>query len=487
MKLLKDILYKVSITEVNGSTDVFISDISFNSKTASEGCVYIAIKGHTWDGHIYIEDALKQGAAAIVCEVMPPQLTAGITYVVVRDSREALANMSVNHFNNPASKIKLVGITGTNGKTTSVTLLYNLFTEMGKKCGLISTVKIIIGGNTHDSTHTTPDAYQLNYLLNEMVIAGCEYCFMEVSSHAVTQHRITGLSFTGGAFTNITHDHLDYHQTFANYLSAKKGFFDMLSEDAFAVINNDDKNGRIMLQNCKAKKYTYSVKSDSNFKCRIIENSFSGLMLQIGNQEILFRLIGSFNAYNIMCVYAIASLLGADEIKTLVILSKLNAPEGRFQYFISANKVTGIVDYAHTPDALENVLTTINNIRQGNERIITVVGCGGDRDTAKRPVMARIACDMSDKVIITSDNPRTESPEAIIKEMNAGVSAKNLKKTISISDRGEAIKAACSMAAKGDIILVAGKGHERYQEVNGIKYPFDDMQVLIDSLNLFEN
>nr|MBK9650325.1 UDP-N-acetylmuramoyl-L-alanyl-D-glutamate--2,6-diaminopimelate ligase [Bacteroidota bacterium] len=487
MKLLKDILYKVAITEVYGSTDMFINDVTFSTDAVAESDVFVAIKGLKFDGHSFIESAIKQGCAAVICESLPVNIVKGITYVKVKSSREALAYMSANFFNNPSERIKLIGVTGTNGKTTTVSLLHNLFAESGKKCGLISTVGILIGNKKIEATHTTPDAYQLNKLLNDMVVDGCEYCFMEVSSHAVVQHRVTGIHFTGGVFTNITHDHLDFHITFAEYLKAKKGFFDMLPETAFAIVNNDDKNGLVMLQNCRARKITYSIRTDSNFKCRIIENSFGGLMLQIKHHEILFRLIGSFNAYNITSVFAVAMELGLDEMTTLIILSKLSAPEGRLQYTISANKVTGIVDYAHTPDALENVLSTIKDIRNGNEKIITVVGCGGDRDAAKRPLMARIACDFSDKVILTSDNPRSEDPNDILKQMQEGVPVKHAKKTLSIADRGEAIKAACSMATKGDIILIAGKGHEKYQEIKGVKNPFDDMQVLVESLNLFEN
>lgn len=487
MKLLQDILYKSPIEAVHGDTSIRIADIASNSADAAMDKLYIAIKGYSVDGHRFIDDAIAKGCHAIVCEDMPTILQPGITYVKVRDSRAALAYISCAWFDNPSEKLKLIGVTGTNGKTTSVTLLYQLFTNAGYDCGLISTIRVRIGNELIEATHTTPDAYQLNQLLYRMVNNGITHCFMEVSSHAVVQQRVTGISFAGALFTNLTHDHLDFHKTFAAYINAKKGFFDMLSSDAFAVTNLDDKNGMVMLQNCKARKLTYSLKSDSRYKCRVVESNFNSLIVIIDGIETTCKLIGSFNAYNITGVYAVAVELGLESLQALTLLSNLNPPEGRFQSFTTENGITGIVDYAHTPDALENVLKTINNIAEGNEHIITILGCGGNRDAAKRPVMARIACELSSRVILTSDNPRNESPELIIRQMEEGVSLGMRKKTLAITDRKEAIKAACINAKKGDIILLAGKGHEKYQEINGVKYPFDDFEILNQTLQLFNN
>ncbi len=483
MPVLKDILYKAPIEEVIGYTSINVSDVFFDSRLVKPGCLFIAIRGEQADGHQFIEQCIKKGAKVIVCEQMPDAIESGVTYIRVKSSSQALGYIASNFYNNPSDKLKLIGVTGTNGKTTTVTLLYNLFKNLGFKTGLISTVKNQVDDEEISSTHTTPDALALNKLLNEMVVKECSYAFMEVSSHAVVQHRITGLTFAGGLFTNISHDHLDYHKTFDAYIKAKKGFFDALPGNAFALVNKDDKNGMVMLQNTAAKKYTYGLKRDCDFKCKVLENTFSGLVLTIDQHEVLFKLIGSFNAYNLTCAYATAVLLGIDKIKTLQVLSNLNPPEGRFEYLISGNKITGIVDYAHTPDALQNVLSTIKEIRTGNEKVITVVGCGGNRDSGKRPVMSRIACELSDKVILTSDNPRNEEADVILSQMQEGVPVSQKKKVLSITDRREAIKTACSLAVKGDIILVAGKGHEKYQEIKGVKYPFDDMEILADTLN----
>jgi UDP-N-acetylmuramoyl-L-alanyl-D-glutamate--2,6-diaminopimelate ligase len=486
MKLLKDILYKAGIIEVEGSTNVAITAISFDSRKIEKDSLFVAIKGTQSDGHKYIEETISKGAIAVLCEEFPSTLNEKITYVKVNDATAALGIIASNFYDNPSEKIKLIGVTGTNGKTTTVTLLFNLFKKLGYKVGLLSTVKNQINNDVLPATHTTPDAIQLNSLLRQMIEKGCTHCFMEVSSHSVVQNRIAGVHFTGAVFTNITHDHLDYHKTFDEYIKAKKKFFDLLSPDAFALTNKDDVNGMLMLQNTRAQKRSYSLRSMADFKCKVVENQFSGLLLNIDNQEVWSKLIGSFNAYNLLAVYATAILLKEDKTNVLTTLSTLNSVEGRFQYIRTENGVIGIVDYAHTPDALLNVLKTINDIRTGNEKVITVVGCGGDRDAVKRPVMAKIACDLSTKVILTSDNPRSEVPEAIIKDMQAGVDAVNYKKTIAITDRAEAIKTACSYANPGDIILVAGKGHEKYQEINGVKHPFDDMEVLQENLKLFE-
>ncbi len=486
MKLLKDILYKVSLIEVVGSTNVAINAIQFDSRKIGKDNLFVAVRGTVSDGHKYIDDTITAGAIAVLCEEIPVSINEKITYVKVKDTSAALGIIASNFYDNPSEHIKLVGVTGTNGKTTTVTLLFNLFKKLNYKVGLLSTVKNQINNDVLASTHTTPDAIELNALLRDMVNKGCTHCFMEVSSHAVVQNRIAGIHFTGGVFTNITHDHLDYHKTFDEYIKAKKGFFDSLGSDAFALTNKDDANGNIMLQNSKAEKKSYSLCGMADYRCRVIENQFSGLHLNIDNQEVWSKLIGSFNAYNLLAVYATAVLLKEDKTNVLTTLSSLSSVEGRFQYVRSDNGIIGIVDYAHTPDALVNVLKTIGDIRTGNEQVITVVGCGGDRDVAKRPLMAKIACDLSNKVILTSDNPRSEEPAAIIKDMQKGVDAVNNKKTISITERSEAIKTACSYAKQGDIILVAGKGHEKYQEVKGVKYAFDDMEVLKENLKLFE-
>jgi UDP-N-acetylmuramoyl-L-alanyl-D-glutamate--2,6-diaminopimelate ligase len=439
--------------------------------------MFIATVGTVVDGHQFITSAIEKGASVIVCEKLPKKLDATVTYVVVDNSSRAMGLIAAAYYQHPSKKLKLVGVTGTNGKTTVATLLSNLFQELGYKVGLLSTVENKINNTVIPSSHTTPDSITINELLLDMIAANCDYCFMEVSSHATVQERIAGLSFTGGIFTNITHDHLDFHQTFEEYIKAKKYFFDQLPASAFALTNSDDKRGAVMLQNTKAHAKTYALQSMATFKAKIIENQFSGLFLNIDAEEVWFKMVGSFNAYNLLAVYATAMLLDQDKTRVLTILSTLSGAEGRFDYTIAPNGVIGIVDYAHTPDAIKNVLQTIANIRKGNETVIAIVGCGGDRDKTKRPIMAEVACKLSDKVILTSDNPRTEDPAVILKEMEAGVPISLKKKTITIQDRKEAIRTACHLAKSGDIILLAGKGHEKYQEINGVKYPFDDKQI----------
>lgn len=487
MKPLKEILYKAGLLEIIGSTSVEVNAVSFSSSEIIKGGLFVAVRGTKTDGHSFIIKAVSAGAAAVVCEEFPKTIRQGVTYVKVTDSALALSVIAANFYDNPSTELKLVGVTGTNGKTTSVTLLFHLFRKLGFRCGLISTVQNQVNDEIFPATHTTPDPVKLNSLLSLMVRENCDYCFMEVSSHAIVQQRIAGLTFAGGIFTNITHDHLDYHKTFDEYIRAKKGFFDQLSAEAFALYNLDDRNGKIMIQNCKATKHSFALKSMADFRCKIIENTFTGLLLNIDGNEVLCRLIGTFNAYNITGIYAAAKLLGQETLPVLTAISSLGSVEGRFEYVVSANNIMGIVDYAHTPDAIQNVLNTIKDIRTGNEKVITIIGCGGDRDTAKRPVMAKIACEMSDKVILTSDNPRSEDPERIIEEMKAGVAPQHFKKALAVTDRKEALKVACSMAQPGDIILVAGKGHEKYQEVKGVKHPFDDKQVLEDSFKIFES
>lgn len=482
MKRLKDILYRVSIEAVHGATDVTISKIEFDSRKVESNTAFVAIKGTLSDGHDYIEKAIALGATVIVCEQFPAAIVQGITYVQVNDTNEALAYLSANFYDNPSEKIKLVGVTGTNGKTTIASLLYQLFKKAGYKVGLLSTVKIMVDTEEFKATHTTPDSLTLNYYLDQMVQEGCEFCFMEVSSHGIHQKRTAALHFAGGVFTNLSHDHLDYHNTFAEYRDVKKSFFDYLPKSAFAISNSDDKNGVVMLQNTKAKKITYALKSYADYKAQILENQLSGLLLKINDNEVWVKLIGSFNAYNLLAIYAVAVELGIEQFEALRLLSELESVSGRFQFIVSDSKITAIVDYAHTPDALENVLQTIENIRTKNEQLITVVGCGGDRDKTKRPVMANIASTLSDKAIFTSDNPRTENPESIIQEMEKGVEPQNFKKTISILDRKQAIKTACQLANPNDIILIAGKGHETYQEINGVKYDFDDLQIVTELL-----
>jgi len=479
---LQDILYKSGMTEVHGSLDRNVNSINFDSRQVDNGDVFVAVKGFVSDGHFFIEKAIDLGASTIVCEDLPTKLNDRVTYVVVPDSSFALAIMASNYYDNPSTEINLIGITGTNGKTTTCTLLHDLFTDLGYSAGLLSTVVNKIDSTEIPSTHTTPNPMALNKLLRKMVNAGCEYCFMEVSSHAIHQNRIAGLDFNIAGFTNITHDHLDYHNTFKEYINAKKKFFDDLSKEAVVITNSDDKNGLVMAQNSKATIKTFALKSMADYKVKVIENSFSGLVLSFNNQEVYTSLIGGFNAYNLNLVYAIATELGLDTMEVLTSISKLKSVDGRFQHFKSDKNIVVIVDYAHTPDALKNVLGTIDDVRTKNETVITVVGCGGDRDKTKRPIMAEIAAKNSDKTILTSDNPRTENPDQIIKDMQAGIPAERSARVMSITDRAEAIKVACALAVEGDIILVAGKGHEKYQDANGIKSPFDDFKLVEQSL-----
>jgi len=482
LKLVKDILYKVAVTAVNGSTDRFVSAIQFDSRKVELDTLFVAQKGLVFDGHQFIATAIELGASTIVCEEFPVQFINEVTYVKVEDADEALAIMAANFYDNPSSKLKLIGVTGTNGKTTIVTLLYQLFQKAGYKTGLLSTVQNLVDKKVYKATHTTPNSLLINQFLNEMVEVGVDYCFMEVSSHGIHQKRTAGLHFEGGVYTNLTHDHLDYHNTFKEYRDVKKSFFDMLPKTAFALVNMDDKNGSIMLQNTKAKQYSYALKTMADFKVKVLENQFEGLVLNINGNEIWTKLIGSFNAYNLAAVYGVSNILGLESMEALTLISELESVNGRFQHFISKEGVTAIIDYAHTPDALRNVLETINNIRTGNEEIITVVGCGGNRDKAKRPVMGRIASQLSTQVIFTSDNPRNEDPQLILNEIEEGVEPQNFKKTLSILDRAQAIKAATKLAQKGDIILIAGKGHETYQEVKGERTHFDDYEKIKELL-----
>ncbi|MCB9224343.1 MAG: UDP-N-acetylmuramoyl-L-alanyl-D-glutamate--2,6-diaminopimelate ligase [Crocinitomicaceae bacterium] len=482
MKNLQDILYKVALVETHGSTDINISEIVFDSRKVSDASLFVAVRGVSVDGHQFIEQTIQAGAIAIVCEELPADIKEGITYLKVINSAEALGIMASNYFDNPSDEIKLIGITGTNGKTTTTTLLHDLVSDMGFAAGLISTVVNKIEKREIPSTHTTPDPIALNGLIREMVDEGCEFCFMEVSSHAIHQHRIAGLDYNVAVFTNITHDHLDYHKTFKEYIYAKKKFFDDLSSSAIAITNVDDPNGEVMVQNTKAKVRSYAMKTVADYKVKVIENTFSGLVLNIDNHEVWTRLVGGFNAYNLLAVYAVAMELELDEVEVMTAMSKLKSVEGRFEYLKSDSDIIGIVDYAHTPDALKNVLSTIQAVRTRNEQVLTVVGCGGDRDKAKRPKMAEIAAEMSDKVILTSDNPRSEDPEVIISEMKVGVPAEKSAKAMAITNREEAIKVACSLAQPGDIILVAGKGHEKYQEIKGERFPFDDYETLKQTL-----
>ncbi|GAA4238156.1 UDP-N-acetylmuramoyl-L-alanyl-D-glutamate--2,6-diaminopimelate ligase [Postechiella marina] len=483
MILLKDILYKVTINAVVGNTGIVVSAINFNSKNIVSNGVFVAIRGSVVDGHNYIDAAIKQGAVAVVCEVMPTNLVKGVTYVEVDTASGALAIMASNYYQEPSKNLRLVGVTGTNGKTTIATLLYQLFKNAGYKVGLLSTVKIMVDDVEYKATHTTPDSLTINRYLSEMNDVGVEFCFMEVSSHGIDQNRTEGLHFEGGIFTNLSHDHLDYHNTFAEYRDVKKMFFDKLPKTAFALVNSDDKNGQIMLQNTKAKKYTYALKSYADYKAQILENQLSGLLLKLNDSEVWTRLIGNFNAYNVLAIYATAELLGLEKTEVLRLVSDLESVSGRFQYFISNEKITAIVDYAHTPDALKNVLETINSIRTKNETLITVFGCGGDRDKAKRPKMGNIATVLSTKVIFTSDNPRSENPEDILAEIEKGVEPQNFKKALTISDRRQAIKTACQLAQPNDIILIAGKGHETYQEIKGERFDFDDYKTVRELLN----
>ena len=482
MKLIREILYKVDINRVFGNTSLSIEKVEFDSRLVTSSDMYVAINGVNVNGHDYISQAIENGASCIVCEEMPEDKIDDIVYINVPCSREALAIICSNYFDNPSSKLNLIGVTGTNGKTTITTLLFELYKNLGIKSGLISTVKIVIDKDEYEANQTTPDSLSINRYLNEMVLKNVRYCFMEVSSHGIDQNRIKGLDFKGGIYTNLTHDHLDYHKTFESYRDVKKTFFDQLGKYSFALTNNDDKNGMVMLQNTTADKYTYSLNSISDFKARILESSFEGMLLKTNNSEFWSKLVGRFNAYNILSVYSVGSILGLPKEELLKGLSDLDAVVGRFQFY-KKNKITAIVDYAHTPDALENILRSINEIKTADNNLITVVGCGGNRDKTKRPVMGDIASSLSSRVIFTSDNPRNEDPDLIIKEMISGVKLSNSNKTISISNRKEAIKAACQFAQSNDIILVAGKGHEAFQEINGIKNDFDDFDIVKELLN----
>jgi len=482
LKNLKDILYKVSIEEVQGATSAEINSIQFDSRKVTLNDLFIAQKGVTVDGHLFIEKAILLGAKVIVCEIMPDKVVEGVTYVKVVDSNIALAIIASNYFNNPSSKLKLIGVTGTNGKTTIASLLYQLFKKAGFKVGLLSTVKILVDDKEYSTQHTTPDSITINSYLNEMIAEGITYCFMEVSSHGIHQKRTHGLHFEGGVYTNLSHDHLDYHNSFAEYRDVKKSFFDSLPKSAFSLVNIDDRNGTIMLQNTKAAKHTYALKTIADFKGKVLEKRMSGSLLVINGTEIWTKLIGTFNAYNLLAIVGTAELCGLEKMETLRLVSELESVSGRFQYAISKTGITAIVDYAHTPDALKNVLETITEIKTGKEKIITVVGCGGDRDKTKRPKMAMIASQLSDQAIFTSDNPRTENAQTIIDEMEVGIAKENLANTLSIADRKQAIKTACKLSESGDIVLVAGKGHEDYQEINGERFHFDDFEVVTECL-----
>ncbi|CAM4330980.1 UDP-N-acetylmuramoyl-L-alanyl-D-glutamate--2, 6-diaminopimelate ligase [Zobellia nedashkovskayae] len=475
-------MFGASLTDVIGSTNVLVDNICFDSRKVKMDDVFVAIKGTLTDGHLYIAKAIDLGAKAIVCEELPDQTVEGVTYVEVKDGNTALAMMASNFYGNPSKNLKLVGVTGTNGKTTISSLLYQLFKKAGYKVGLLSTIKIMVDEEVYATSHTTPDALTINEHLHLMNEAGVEFCFMEVSSHGIHQKRTQGLVFEGAIFTNLSHDHLDYHKTFAEYRDTKKILFDQLPKNAFAISNIDDKNGAIMLQNTKAKKYTYALRTYADYRAQVLESQFDGTLLKINDHELWSRLIGHFNAYNMLAIFATADLLGMETLETLRLLSELENVDGRFQYFISGKKITAIVDYAHTPDALKNVLETISTLRTGNENVITVVGCGGDRDRSKRPVMGHIASEMSNQAIFTSDNPRSESPSSIIEAMEEGVEPQNVKKILSIENREQAIKTACQLANAEDIILIAGKGHETYQETNGKRIHFDDFEMVKEIL-----
>ena len=486
MKLLKDILYKVSVNAVYGDTNVKVAQVDFDSRKVVKDSLFVAQKGISVDGHLYIDKAISLGATTIICEELPIRLEANITFIQVEDSSKTLAIIASNFYDNPSSKLKLIGVTGTNGKTTVASLLYQLFKKSGYKTGLLSTVQILVDTTVFNATHTTPDSVTINYYLHQMVLLGVDYCFMEVSSHGIHQKRTEGLEFAGGIFTNLSHDHLDYHVSFASYRDVKKSFFDSLPKTAFALTNLDDKNGNIMLQNTKARKRTYALKTLADYKAKIIEKSFSGTLISINDTEFWTKLIGNFNAYNLAAIIGVAYELGLEKIEILTIISQLESVSGRFEHLVSDNGVIAIVDYAHTPDALKNVLETINDIRTNNEKLITVIGCGGDRDKTKRPKMAHIASQLSTQAIFTSDNPRTENPDTILEEMEEGVSAENLKKIITISDRRQAIKTACKFSETGDILLIAGKGHENYQEISGERFHFDDLVEVKKYFNLLK-
>ena len=485
MKLLNDILNSVQVVQIVGDTNVQVTGLCIDSRKVERGSVFVAIKGTQTDGHLYIDKAIALGAAVVVAETMPEKLDSKVTYIEVRDSASSVGILADAYYDSPTAKMKLIGVTGTNGKTTVATLLFQLFKGLGYKCGLISTVQNHIDNKVITATHTTPDPDALHSMLADMYEAGCTHVFMEVSSHAIHQKRIAGLHFSGGVFTNITHDHLDYHKTFDEYIRVKKLFFDDLPKAAFALTNADDKRGMVMLQNTKAEKHSYSLRTPASIKGKVLENNLTGLVMNVGEFEAHFRMIGTFNAYNLLAAYGVATLLGEEKTQVLAVLSNLNGAQGRFETVMSpVDKVLGIVDYAHTPDALINVLATVNQLRVDGQQVITVVGCGGDRDKTKRPLMAEVACEHSDKAILTSDNPRTENPEDILNDMMSGLSAGHNRKVLRITDRKEAIKTACSLAQTDDIVLVAGKGHETYQEVNGERAHFDDREVLQEVFEL---
>lgn len=482
MKNLQNILYKVSLTAVNGSLDRDVNQIDFDSRAVIPGSLFVALKGEQVDGHDYIDKAIAAGAIAVIAERKVENVPTEVTLIEVKDAHEALGYLAANFYDNPSEEIKLIGITGTNGKTTTTTLLFDVFTDLGHKCGLLSTVVNKIGTKEVPATHTTPNPVALNHLLRNMIEEGCTFCFMEVSSHAIVQRRIAGLKFDIACFTNISHDHLDYHKTFKEYIYAKKRFFDDLGSNAIAIVNTDDTNGTVMVQNSSATVKTMALKQVADYKAKIIENSFAGLVLNMDQHELWTHLVGGFNAYNLLLVYAVAMELEQDQMDVLQSISKLKSVEGRFEHLRSTTGVVAIVDYAHTPDALKNVLSTIQAVRTRNEQVITVVGCGGDRDRTKRPLMAQIAASLSDRVILTSDNPRTEDPQAIIDEMKTGVPVESSAHVMAITNREEAIKVASALAAAGDILLVAGKGHEKYQEINGERFPFDDFEIVQETL-----
>lgn len=486
MAQLKDILYGVSLLEVAGRTDVEVNALVFDSRKVKENDLFFAIRGTQVDGHDYIAKVIAMGATIIICEELPKEKPDHVTVVKVENSAKALGIIASNFYGVPSKKLSLIGVTGTNGKTTTVTILYKLFRAMGYNAGVLSTVENIINDVVIPATHTTPDPIELNALLSKMVKEGCTHCFMEVSSHAVVQERIAGLHFKGAVFTNISHDHLDYHKTFDEYIKAKKAFFDQLPKGAFALVNGDDRRGAVMMQNTKASKNYFALKTPADFKAKIISNTLQGLELDIENKAVWFRLIGKFNAYNLLAVYGVAVLMGEDADEVLTDLSVLDTARGRFECVISPTGIIGIVDYAHTPDALGNVLTTIEELKEGNSKVITIVGCGGDRDKTKRPIMAEIACRYSDKVILTNDNPRTEDPTEILKEMQAGVGPTMKKKVITVADRAEAIAFGCHLAESKDIILIAGKGHENYQEIHGVKHHFNDKEELLEKFKQLE-
>jgi UDP-N-acetylmuramoyl-L-alanyl-D-glutamate--2,6-diaminopimelate ligase len=486
VKTVAALIQNIQVKQVIGDTRLTILHLTYDSRNVGEGSLFFAVKGTQVDGHTFIANVIEKGTAAVVCETLPSELDPTVTYIQVANTTEAMAHIAATFYNHPSRKLKLTAVTGTNGKTTVATLLFKLFRSFGHPVGLLSTVQNQINEEVIPSTHTTPDSIRINELLEMMVDKGCEYCFMEASSHAIDQNRIEGLHFAGTIFNNITHDHLDYHLTFDNYIKAKKKLFDTVNEEAFALTNKDDKNGMVMLQNTKATKYTYSLHSMADFKAKIVESDFNGMLLNIDGEEAWFRLVGNFNAYNLLAVYGAAFLLGKDKREIITHLSSIEAVKGRFEYIRSENGVIAVIDYAHTPDALQNVLSTINQLRTNNEQLITVVGCGGNRDAAKRPIMAEVATELSTKVIFTSDNPRNEDPETILDDMQQGVKPLHYKKALRISDRKEAIKTAISMATKGDIILVAGKGHENYQEIKGVKHHFDDKETVSELFKLMK-